>query len=77
MSLSTKKELLDKTKIPVTKKEFKILRFFHEKNYLLTCEKILSRVWPNEDAILNRTIDVNITSKRKKLDCTKRISLPD
>jgi len=68
MSLSNKKVLVDKVEISFTKKEFEILRLFLEnRNRVFTREEILSRVWSDEDGVLNRTIDVNITRLRKKI----------
>ncbi len=68
MSLSNKKVLLKKIEIPFTKKEFEILRLLLEnRNRVFTREEILSRIWSDEDGVLNRTIDVNITRLRKKI----------
>jgi len=68
MSLSNKKVLVDKVEISFTKKEFEILRLFLEnRNRVFTREEILSCVWSDEDGVLNRTIDVNITRLRKKI----------
>lgn len=68
MSLSNKKVLVDKVEVSFTKKEFEILRLFLEnRNRVFTREEILSRVWSDEDGVLNRTIDVNITRLRKKI----------
>jgi two-component system, OmpR family, alkaline phosphatase synthesis response regulator PhoP len=68
MSLSNKKVLVNKVEISFTKKEFEILKLFLEnRNRVFTREEILSRVWSDEDGVLNRTIDVNITRLRKKI----------
>jgi two-component system phosphate regulon response regulator PhoB len=73
MSIANKKVVLDKKEISLTKTEFEILKLFLEnKNCLLTRDQILSRVWSNEEGILNRTIDVNITRLRKKLGIYER-----
>jgi two-component system phosphate regulon response regulator PhoB len=68
MSISNKKVLLKKAEISFTKKEFEILRLFLEnRNRVFSRDEILSRVWSDEDGVLNRTIDVNITRLRKKI----------
>jgi two-component system alkaline phosphatase synthesis response regulator PhoP len=68
MSIPNKKVLLYNVEIPFTKKEFELLRLFLEnRNRLFTREEILSRIWSDEDGVLNRTIDVNITRLRKKI----------
>lgn len=54
--------------IPLTKKEFEILRLLLEnKGNVFSREEILSRIWKNEVYVLDRTIDVNITRLRKKI----------
>ena len=68
LDLSKKKVLLNNVEISFTKKEFEILKLFLEnRNRVFTREEILSRVWSDEDGVLNRTIDVNITRLRKKI----------
>ncbi len=68
MNLAKKKVLLNKEEISCTKKEFEILKLFLEnRNRVFTRDEILSRVWSDEDGVLNRTIDVNITRLRKKI----------
>lgn len=68
MYLDNKKVLLDGAEISFTKKEFEILKLFLEnRNRVFTREEILSRVWPDEVIVLDRTIDVNITRLRKKI----------
>ena len=70
LSLDTKriKATIDGQEIPLTKKEFEILKLLLEnRNYVLSREDILSRVWSDEVYVLDRTIDVNITRLRKKI----------
>ena len=51
------------------KKEFEILKLFLENiNRLFTRDEILSRVWTDDVVVLDRTIDVNITRLRKKIE---------
>lgn len=62
------KATVDDQPIPLTKKEFEILRLLLEnKGNVLSREEILSRVWKDEVYVLDRTIDVNITRLRKKI----------
>lgn len=54
--------------IPLTKKEFEILKLLLEnKGNVFSREEILSRIWKDEVYVLDRTIDVNITRLRKKI----------
>lgn len=55
--------------IPLTKKEFQILQLLLEnKGKVFSREDILTRIWKDEVYVLDRTIDVNITRLRKKID---------
>jgi len=68
MILINKKVLLNKIEIPLTKKEFNLLRLFLEnRNHLFTRKEILSHIWSAESVISNRTIDVNVMRLRKKI----------
>lgn len=71
LSLDTKriKAFVDGKEIPLTKKEFEILKLLLEnKGNVFSREEILSRIWKDEVYVLDRTIDVNITRLRKKID---------
>lgn len=62
------KATIDKQEVPLTKKEFEILRLLLEnKGSVFSREEILSRIWKDEVYVLDRTIDVNITRLRKKI----------
>ncbi|WP_085536845.1 response regulator transcription factor [Massilibacteroides vaginae] len=70
LTLDTKriKATIDKQEIPLTKKEFEILRLLLEnKGSVFSREEILSRIWKDEVYVLDRTVDVNITRLRKKI----------
>jgi len=68
MSLENKKVKLEGEELSFTKKEFEILKFFLEnRNRVFTREEVLSRIWPEDVYVLNRTVDVNITRLRKKI----------
>ncbi len=62
------KASVDGEEIPLTKKEFEILKILLEnKGNVFSREEILSRIWKDEVYVLDRTIDVNITRLRKKI----------
>ena len=62
------KASVDGQEVPLTKKEFEILKLLLEnKGNVFSREEILSRVWKDEVYVLDRTIDVNITRLRKKI----------
>lgn len=62
------KATINKQEIPLTKKEFEILKLLLEnKGSVFSREEILSRVWKDEVYVLDRTVDVNITRLRKKI----------
>lgn len=62
------KASVDGKEVPLTKKEFEILKLLLEnRGSVFSREEILSRVWRDEVFVLDRTIDVNITRLRKKI----------
>lgn len=70
LTLDTKriKAYVDGQEIPLTKKEFEILKLLLEnKGNVFSREEILSHVWKEDVYVLDRTIDVNITRLRKKI----------
>lgn len=70
LELDTKriKASIDGQEIPLTKKEFEILKLLLEnRGNVFSREEILSRIWKDEAYVLDRTIDVNITRLRKKI----------
>lgn len=70
LSLDTKriKATVDGQEVPLTKKEFEILKLLLEnKGNVFSREDILARIWKDEVYVLDRTIDVNITRLRKKI----------
>lgn len=59
---------IDGEEVPLTKKEFEILRLFlQNKGRIFSREEILSNVWEDDVLVIDRTIDVNINRLRKKL----------
>lgn len=68
MNPVNKKVLVNSEEVSLTKKEFELLKLFLEnRNRVFSREEILTMVWSDEDGVLNRTIDVNITRLRKKI----------
>lgn len=64
-----KKVSIDGEEAPLTKKEFEILLLLlQSKGRVFSREDILARIWSDEVYVLDRTIDVNITRLRKKID---------
>ncbi|MDR1199892.1 MAG: response regulator transcription factor [Prevotellaceae bacterium] len=60
---------LDGEEIKLTKKELEILiLFLKNTGKIFSREEILKRVWDDEVIVLDRTIDVNITRLRKKIE---------
>lgn len=63
-----KQVCIDGVEVPLTKKEFEILRLFLlNRGRVFSREEILEKVWSDEVYVLDRTIDVNITRLRKKI----------
>ena len=68
IDITKKKVSIDGEEVPLTKKEFEILfLLLQNKGRVFSREDILSRIWSDEDYVLDRTIDVNITRLRKKI----------
>ena len=70
--------LADGEPVELTGTEFKILQMLGEKKgVVFSRDKILDRLWGNEKAVFDRTIDVHIKHLREKLgkyaDCIKNI----
>lgn len=64
----TKRGYIAGVDIALTKKEFEVLYMLMLKpGRVYSREEILSRVWPNDVSVLERSIDVNMTRLRKKL----------
>lgn len=68
LDLRSKQCTLEGEEIPLTKKEFEVLKLFLSlKGVIFSREEILKRVWGGDIVVLGRTIDVNITRLRKKI----------
>ncbi len=59
---------INEEEIPLTKKEFEILRLFlQNRGRIFSREEILDKVWEDDVLVIDRTIDVNINRLRKKI----------
>ncbi|MFA9378242.1 MAG: response regulator transcription factor [Lachnotalea sp.] len=62
----------NKTKIDLTKNEFRILQVLMEnKNEVVSRDKIMRKLWDNDSFIDDNTLTVNLNRLRKKLDANK------
>lgn len=61
-------------KAELTTTEFKILKILAERRgWVFSRDEILSRLWGDEKAVLDRTVDVHVTNLRKKLGKAGRL----
>jgi len=61
-------------KADLTTTEFRILSILSERRgWVFSRDELLNRLWGNEKAVLDRTIDVHITNLRKKLGKAGRL----
>lgn len=68
INAESKRAYVDGNDISLTKKEFEVLHMLLSKpGRVYSREEILSRVWPNDVNVLERSIDVNMARLRKKL----------
>ncbi len=69
LDLEFKRCTVDGAEVKLTRKEFELLAYLMaHRGKICSREEILSRVWSNEVVVLDRTIDVNITRVRTKID---------
>ena len=69
LDLKRKTATLDGETLILTKTEFELLRMFLEnEGRVYSRAEILRKVWHDDVSVLDRTIDVNITRLRKKLN---------
>jgi len=68
INLDTKYSTLEGKPLLLTRLEFEILvLLLQNPNKVFSREEILYRCWPQDVAVLDRTVDVNITRLRKKI----------
>jgi len=69
INLDKKECTVDGKVVQFSKIEMEILALLLSKpGHVFSREEILSRVWPENTVVLDRTVDVNITRIRKKID---------
>ena len=69
MDLRRKVCTLDGKELALTKKAFEILALLlAHRGVIFSREEILRRIWSDEVIVLDRTVDVNITRLRRKID---------
>lgn len=65
----TKRLIINDKKIELTKKEFQILQLLTKnQGRIFSREEILDRIWSNDVIVTDRTVDVNMTRLRKKME---------
>lgn len=68
LNLNTKTVTIDGNPLALTKLEFELLLFFiRNPNKVFSREELLTRCWPQDVYVIDRTVDVNITRLRKKM----------
>ena len=68
LDLNAKTVTLDGKDLALTKLEFELLSFFlRNPDTVFSREELLARCWPQDVYVLDRTVEVNITSLRKKI----------
>lgn len=69
VDLNAKTVTCDGKELEFTKLEFELLSFFlQHPNKVFSREDLLKYCWPQDVLVLDRTVDVNITRLRKKID---------
>ena len=69
LNMSNKIATIDSKEINLTKKEFELLALFlRKKDTVFTREQLIEAVWNGDSEMSDRTIDVNITRLRKKIE---------
>ncbi len=68
LNIDSKSASLDGLELSLTKLEFELLvLFLKHPGKVLTREDLLTKCWPKDVYVLDRTVDVNITRLRKKI----------
>lgn len=69
LDVESKKVHIDGNEVALTRKEFEILSLLlSNRGKVLSRDEMLRRVWTDEVYVLDRTVDVNITRLRKKIE---------
>ena len=65
----TKRLILDGKKVELTRKEFEIILLLAKnQGRIFSREEILDRIWADDVIVTDRTVDVNMTRLRKKME---------
>jgi len=65
----TKRLIIDGKKVELTRKEFEIMMLLSKnQGRIFSREEILDKIWASDVIVTDRTVDVNITRLRKKLE---------
>lgn len=65
----TKRVIIDGKKVELTRKEYEIIMLLSKnQGRIFSREEILEKIWANDVIVTDRTVDVNITRLRKKLE---------
>jgi two-component system alkaline phosphatase synthesis response regulator PhoP len=65
----SKRLVIDERKVELTRKEFEIIQLLAKNpGRIFSREEILSRIWSDDVIVTDRTVDVNMTRLRKKLE---------
>lgn len=68
LNLDNKTVTIDGEQVAFTKTEFELLRtLLEERGRVFSRQELISRIWPSDVLVLDRTVDVNITRLRKKI----------
>lgn len=68
LDLDRKTVSVDGEDVPFSKTEFEILALLlRERGRVFSRQELISRIWPRDVLVLDRTVDVNITRMRKKV----------
>ena len=68
LNLDNKTVSIDGEEVPFSKTEFEILALLlRERGHVFSRHDLISRIWPKDVLVLDRTVDVNITRMRKKV----------
>lgn len=74
MDLNRYEVTVNGRKVDVTTTEFKLLGILAERRgWVFSRDEILNRLWGDEKAVLDRTVDVHVTNLRKKLGKAGRL----
>lgn len=69
LNLDTKKVTIDGKEVPFTRTEFELLRVLMEDSgRVFSRQQMIRKAWPNGVFVSDRTVDVNITRVRKKIE---------